>query len=474
MGIKPQITGEDISSLLEKADLTNAEIKENVTTQQAIHGRREHIFDKNAILENIVKTTAIVETMNECLWVGDENHKTIYVNPVFEKTSGYSLKECLGKDCGFFFDEEGKKILDQNHKLRKIGKSSQYEANMVTKGNQLIPLLISGSPLPTGGTLGIFTNLTRLKKLANQEKINEQIFRYSSEAFVILNKNRKVKLWSNGARKMLGYKEEEVLNKSIDIVIPTQEEESNKKLVEDVKTRGYIKNVETKRLAKNGELIDVFVSVTKVMDDDKKNFIGYLVIYEDITSQKRANSELQKRFETIQDAYKELGLQRRQLDYLYEILDVAISSQTTTDNLAKLIISALCLLTKCDGGVLRLFEEKRKILRLKSCFGVNQKWLDKNQIKFENSIAEEAFKKERPIVMEDIDTYHKHQGLKLLRLNHFKTMILIPLFVKDKFLGSISLYASDSTKFRLIETDFLEKMGKQCSLALYVKKHSCK
>ena len=56
------------------------------------------------ILEEVVRSTNIAKTMNESLWVGDKNHKTVYINPIFERTSGYSLKEALGKDCNFFFD----------------------------------------------------------------------------------------------------------------------------------------------------------------------------------------------------------------------------------------------------------------------------------------------------------------------------------------------------------------------------------
>ncbi|MEK7547517.1 MAG: PAS domain S-box protein, partial [Patescibacteria group bacterium] len=282
-----------------------------------------------------------------------------------------------------------------------------------------------------------------------------------------LNKNRKVKLWTAGATKMLGYKEEEILNKSIDIIIPPNLENDNASLVKEVDRKGHIRNVETQRMHKNGELVDVSVSVTKVTDD-KKRFIGFLIIYRDITQEKRTSNELQKRFETIQDAYKELGLQKRQLDYIYEIIDAAVGSDSL-ENLCKLIVSALCLLTKCDGAVIRLVNGDHRTLKLKACFGVTQKWLAKGQVKLENSIAEDAFKRKRAIIIDNIDSNKKHQGGNLVKENKFKTMILIPLFIQDNLIGSISLYATTPAKLRLIETSFLEKMGKQCSLAICSK-----
>jgi len=431
----------------------------------------ENLLPKNMedreVLSKIHHSLNIADAMGGCLWLGDKYHRTLYVNNVYEKLSGYSLAECIGQQSDFCFDQKSKEIIAKHHLLRNKGASSSYEATMVSKSGKRIPLLISGSPTLTGGTIGIFLDLTNVKRMDRQAKISQQVLKNSAEAFVVLNKNRKIKLWTAGATKMFGYKEEEILNKSIDIIIPPNLEDANASLIKEVDRKGHVRNVETQRIHKNGEIIDVSVSVTKVIDD-KKRFIGFLIIYRDITQEKRTSNELQKRFETIQDAYKELGLQKRQLDYMYEIIDAAVSADSLED-LCKLIVSALCLLTKCDGAVIRLMNGDRGTLKLKACFGVTQKWLAKGQIKFENSIAEDAFRKKRAIIIDNIDSNKKHQGGNLLRENKFKTIILLPLFIQDNPLGSISLYATTPAKFRLIETTFLEKMGKQCSLAICSK-----
>lgn len=418
-------------------------------------------------IEKASHSVSIAEAMNECLWLGDENHNTIYVNPVYERTSGYSLQECIGKPADFCFDEESKKIIASHHRLRKKGSSSQYEATIITKDGKKVPVLVSGAPTESGGTIGIFINLTKIKKLTREKLLSDEIIRNSTEAIVVLDKNRKIKLWNTGAAKIFGYNEQEVLNKSIDIVIPKEEEEANKAILKEVEVKNFLKNFETHRLAKNGDIVDVSVSVRKVTDE-KNQFIGYLLMYQDIRHQKQTAFELQKRFDAIQDAYKELGLQRRHLDYVYEILDAA-TDDTDLEGLAKLIVSSMCLLTKSDGTVLRLYDKAQDSLKLQACFGVNQKWWDKSKIPFKNSLASDAFKIRRPLIINDVDMAAKHFGLKLTKEAQFKTLILIPLFIGDRILGTISLYAKDPAKFRFIETDFLEKMGKQCSLAIYTK-----
>jgi transcriptional regulator with GAF, ATPase, and Fis domain len=101
--------------------------------------------------------------------------------------------------------------------------------------------------------------------------------------------------------------------------------------------------------------------------------------------------------------------------------------------------------------------------------GVSQKWLTKNQIPFENSLGEEAVHAGRPLLIDNIQSSQKHKGVKLLKQHKFATLILLPLLLPGKIIGTISLYSTDPAKFRFIETDFLENFSKQCALALYVK-----
>ncbi|MDZ4210047.1 MAG: PAS domain S-box protein, partial [Candidatus Curtissbacteria bacterium] len=127
------------------------------------------------ILQRVEHSISIAEAMNEPLWLGDKYHRAIYVNPVYEKISGYSLAECIGQSSDFCFDEKSKQTIAEHHRLRKQGMASQYEATMISKTGKEIPLLISGAPTSTGGTIGIFINLSKVKKLEEQSRITEQI-----------------------------------------------------------------------------------------------------------------------------------------------------------------------------------------------------------------------------------------------------------------------------------------------------------
>ncbi len=44
--------------------------------------------------------------MNEAVWVGDENERTIYANPRFCEIMEYTLEEMLGRESYDFWDQE--------------------------------------------------------------------------------------------------------------------------------------------------------------------------------------------------------------------------------------------------------------------------------------------------------------------------------------------------------------------------------
>lgn len=425
-------------------------------------------IDASGQLEEIVRSTNIAKTMNECLWVGDREHKTLYINPVFEKLSGYSLGESVGKDCTFFFDEEGAKTINEAHKIRKHGHSSQYEATMVSKKGEKVPLLISGAPTKNGGTIGVFVNLKDIKNLEKEKRLAQQIVKNSSEAIVVLDQKKRIKLWNSGAETLFGFTEEEAVNKKINtMLVPPEKLEENEQIIEEIETKDFIKNYETQRMNKKGNTIDVSFSVTKVTDENKQ-FIGYLVIYRDITDRKNLSDQLQKRFESIQDAYKELGFQKRQNDYFFEISEAA-TSKSSLRSLCQLVLSAATMLTKCDGSTLRIYKDESGSIELLSSLGVEENWKGRNRMTFVNSLAEEAFKKQRPIIIHDLETAPKFRGQKIAKQHGFRSCIVIPLILGKKFIGNISLYSADPGQFRLIETDFLEKFANQCALAIFAK-----
>ena len=426
---------------------------------------------KGTSLEDLVRALDIAKITTDCLWVEDSNKKIVYVNPSYEKTLGYSLEELLGRPSNFCFDTKLKRMLTNNSISKKQNSSDQSsKGSAITKSGEKIPGLIRLIPTKSNHVVGVFGNLEKSEGLTKKEGLTQKILQHTTDAIIVLDKDRRIKLWNAGAERMFEHKEKNILNKKIDVIIPRKESGQNKDFIKEVEKKGHLEGVEARRITKSKKMIDVLLSVTKVSDKNK-NFLGYLATYHDITAQKHSREELQKRFESIQDSYKELGLQKRHLDYFCEIA----KSASSNDSLAKLeyiIVSALCMLTKFDGVVLREYKEDEGALILKHCFGVSQNWWTKSKVTLKNSIAEEAFKKKRALIIDNVSSHLKHRSILLLKKHGFKTLIVLPLFTNKTLLGAISLYSRDNAKLRFIETDFLENFAKQCSIAINSKRHS--
>jgi transcriptional regulator with GAF, ATPase, and Fis domain len=194
--------------------------------------------------------------------------------------------------------------------------------------------------------------------------------------------------------------------------------------------------------------------------------MGLSIIYRDISYQKKAEKELQSRFESMQSAYLELGKQRRELDYLLETLNIAIGDEQFP-NVENYVVNAAIMLTKANGATLRLFNEKDGYLYLKAANGIQPEWWGKSKIQFKDSIAERAYKLRQPLFVNDIQNNPGYTSPKLAAEHNFVSCLLIPLYVKNKYLGNISLYSSNKNKLHLIDNSFIANFGKQASLALF-------
>ena len=107
----------------------------------------------------------MVENMQNSVWVADRNVKVLYVNPSLCKLLGYSFNEMVGKSEYNFWDKDSIVKVEEIVTVdRKKGISSSYEGKIIAKSGERIPVLCLGTPLPDGGTVGILTDLRKLKE----------------------------------------------------------------------------------------------------------------------------------------------------------------------------------------------------------------------------------------------------------------------------------------------------------------------
>ena len=119
----------------------------------------------------------------------------------------------------------------------------------------------------------------------------------TADAVIIHDSDLNVSFWNSSAEKMFGYKKVEILGKSAMLIIPKNRFSELKENFNAISKNKVIKNFETQRLAKNGQLIDVSISASALIDPKSKKIIGDIVSIRDISEKliaKKSQLQLEK------------------------------------------------------------------------------------------------------------------------------------------------------------------------------------
>ncbi|MEA2740517.1 MAG: two-component system, LuxR family, sensor kinase FixL [Acetobacteraceae bacterium] len=114
--------------------------------------------------------------------------------------------------------------------------------------------------------------------------------------------------WNSGAEAIFGYSASEAIGKPLAMLLPPDQDDEMVRILERIRAGERVEHYETRRRRKDGEIIDVSLTISPVWDSAGR-LSGASKVARDITVMKRAQSELQEReaslrsiLETIPDA----------------------------------------------------------------------------------------------------------------------------------------------------------------------------
>lgn len=258
----------------------------------------------------------LLDNMNEAVWLGDSDERTVYANEKFAKMLGYKLEEMIGRESYDFWDEESaKKVKSVNDGDRKKGISSSYEGNLLTKDGKKIPVLLSGSPFPGGGTVGIMTDLRELKKKEEQAAILNKSIEFSTEAIITFDKTLKIKTWNKGAKMVFGFTKKEALGDKISKIIPTKD--ITNLLGPKVKQSKF----QLEARDKNKKKLIISATLTHISTGENNDDVVYLLIARDTTNQIKFEKELTEKYKKMKEAYDKFVSMKKELDAAVALLE---------------------------------------------------------------------------------------------------------------------------------------------------------
>jgi PAS domain S-box-containing protein len=224
----------------------------------------------------------------------------IYVNPSFERMTGYSAQETLGRNCRFLQGtEREQQALEELRTALRDGHQCKVILRNYKKDGTLFWNELSISPVrDTEGKLvnfiGVQEDVTRRKEAEEELRQSEERFRslvqYASDIITILGPEGIVRYQSPSIERILGYGPEELIGTNVfDHVHSEDAEQTQSVFAEALKNQGVSPPVEFRFRHADGSWRFLEAVGNNLLADPSVS--GMVVNSRDVTERKQAEGE---------------------------------------------------------------------------------------------------------------------------------------------------------------------------------------
>lgn len=250
------------------------------------HARPDSSEGSTSLLE------AIVYSSNDAIITKDLNGIITSWNPAASRLFGYLPEEIIGQSIlkliPLFLHAEEPEII---RKLRAGEQIAHYETTRLTKSGEerLVSLTISPVKDKKGNVVGgskIIRDITDQKQSDYARFRLAAIVESSDDAILSKDLNGRITSWNGAATRLLGYSEAEIIGSSVLRIIPEELHSEEQEILSKLRAGQRIDHYETVRLRKNGERVDVSITISP-MKDATGTVIGASKVLRDISERKR-------------------------------------------------------------------------------------------------------------------------------------------------------------------------------------------
>jgi PAS domain S-box-containing protein len=264
----------------------------------------------------------VVETAPTLMIVTDRQRRIVLFNRACEELTGYRRQEVLGQTImeRFHSPELLAAIERYDKEPEATGPCPPQEFTWTTRSGEqrLIEWRCTRLPNETGEDwqiLGIGVDVTE-RRLAERDRARlAAIVESSGDAIIGVSLTGKVESWNRAAEQMFGYARGEIMGRPIALLSPLDRLGESAELLRRISSGEQVDHFETARVRKDGEKLDVSLTVSPVRDAGGR-ITAVSKIARDVTDRKRNELAVRQSEERTQAVLASLQARIAVLDKL--------------------------------------------------------------------------------------------------------------------------------------------------------------
>jgi PAS domain S-box-containing protein len=255
----------------------------------------------------------LLESAPDGILVVDPEGKIVLVNSQTERIFGHVRAELVGqrveKIIPTWFEAQPPGQLGDAPRVRRPRPmAAGIELYGVRSDGGDFPIEITLSAVETAeGVLlsAAIRDVTERHKTEDARLRLADLVDSSDDAIIGKSLDGIISSWNSGAQRLFGYSAEEVIGRSITLLIPAARFNEERDFLNQMRAGGRVEHYDTVRQCKDGHEVDVSVTISPVRDRRGK-LVGVSKVARDVTLRKRAEEGLARAKEAADASNREL------------------------------------------------------------------------------------------------------------------------------------------------------------------------